>query len=259
MNILEEIVQHKKQEIEKLKAITSLDQLKKQKRRAPLYDFEAALKQDQIQVIAEIKRRSPSEGDLYKEMDCVDIAQQYEKSGAAAISVLTDKKYFNGQLDDLKLIKSKVDIPILRKDFIVSDYQIYESYVSGADAILLIADAISMDDLSSFHSLAKNLGLGVLIETHQKQYIRKISTLNPSVFGINCRDLRKMETNLKWFEEVIDSMPNCVRVAESGIHSIEDLKYVKDLNFQAALIGTAFMKNHTPGETLSNFLCGARA
>lgn len=259
MNILEEIVQHKKSEVAALESITSLDELKKMKRTLPLLSFTDALDQTDIQVIAEIKRKSPSEGDLFKAMDCVEIAIQYESNGAAAISVLTDKKYFNGHLDDLKKIKSQVNIPVLRKDFIVSDYQIYESYVCGADAILLIADAISMKELQSFQELAKSLGLGVLIETHQKQYIEKISSLSPSVFGINCRDLRKMATDLKWFEEVIDLMPECVRVAESGIHSVEDLRYVKSLNFQAALIGTAFMKNHTPGETLSKFLNGARS
>lgn len=259
MNILEEIVEHKKLEVASLEKITPLEELKKQERKLSLLNFENALNQKEIQVIAEIKRRSPSEGDLFKEMDCVAIARQYENNGAAAISVLTDQKYFNGHLDDLKLIKSQVNIPILRKDFIVSDYQVYESYVHGADAILLIADAISMKDLQSFQKLAKSLGLGVLIETHQKQYIEKISTLSPSVFGINCRDLRKMQTNLKWFEEVIELMPNCVRVAESGIHSVQDLKYVKNLNFQAALIGTAFMIDHTPGETLSKFLSGARS
>ncbi|MCJ8345931.1 indole-3-glycerol phosphate synthase TrpC [bacterium] len=259
MNILEEIVQHKKEEIQDSQKLVSLELLKKTKRKAKHVDFYDALNQKELQVIAEIKRKSPSEGDLYKEMDCLEIASQYEKNGAAVISVLTDKKYFNGQLDDLIAIKEIVNIPVLRKDFIVSEYQIFESYVHGADAILLIADAIPMEDLKSFRDLAPSLGLGVLIETHQKDYIPQINDLSPNVFGINCRDLRKMETNLQWFEEVIDLMPHCIRVAESGIHNIEDLKYVKKLNFQAALIGTAFMKNHTPGNTLGQFLMGVRS
>ncbi|PCJ18172.1 MAG: indole-3-glycerol phosphate synthase [Candidatus Cloacimonadota bacterium] len=259
MNILEEIVLHKHQEVKELEKETSLASLKKTKRQLPILDFYKALNQSNIQIIAEIKRKSPSEGDLYKEMDCLDIAMQYEVNGAACISVLTDQKYFNGHLDDLKVIKSKVKIPVLRKDFIVSKYQIYEAYVNGADAILLIADAISVEDLKTFRDLAISLGLAVLIETHQKEFIASICEISPNIFGINCRDLRKMKTDLKWFEEVIDLMPNCVKVAESGIHCIDDLKYVKSLGFQAALIGTAFMKNHTPGKTLAEFLKGARS
>ncbi len=257
MTILDEILLTKNDEVKLSQSIIPLKKLKELPRDSEIRDFEQALSCDIISVIAEIKRKSPSAGEIWMKSDPIDIAKAYETSGASAISILTDKTYFGGSLDFMKAVRDCVNLPILRKDFIVSEYQIWESYVHGADAILLIADALSSDQLKQFYTTATQLGLHVLVETHNPDLLEQIHTLQPKIVGVNCRDLNTMKTDLNWFENLSNTLPSSsIKVAESGINSVEDLQLVSSLGFNAALIGTSLMKNGTPQHTLSNLLNG---
>ena len=195
MNILEKIIEHKQEEIKEISRLIPLDRIKDSQRLFAIRDFNSAICQNKIQVIAEIKKQSPSEGEIMSEADPANIAAEYECNGASAISVLTDSHYFGGRLEYIQQVKNVVDIPVLRKDFIISEYQIWESFHLGADAILLIADAIYKELLKSLNQLALELGLHVLIETHDSSHISWINDLNPQIIGINCRNLQNMKTD----------------------------------------------------------------
>ena len=255
MNILEKIVAHKQKEVEAQIKIIPLDRIKKSQRLFAVRDFKKALGREGIQIIAEIKRRSPSNKNIYPHAIPVDVAKSYSINGAAALSVLTDSHFFGGHLEFIRQVKTVVDLPILRKDFIVSEYQVWESFHKGADAILLIADAIDFNMLSALYSLASELGMHVLIETHSVKHLDNIRSLKPEIVGINCRNLQTMETNLEWFEDVLNSLPSdCVKVAESGIKTFDDLSYISQLGYDAALVGTSLMKTGTPGSALAELL-----
>ena len=231
MNILKKIIAHKQVEVEARSNITD------------------------IRIIAEIKRQSPSEKNIYPNAKPVEVARSYQLNGAAALSVLTDSHFFGGHLDFVQQVKTKVDLPVLRKDFIISKYQVWESFHAGADAILLIADAIDFKLLTTLYNLASELGMHVLIETHSSKHIKNIISLEPEIIGINCRDLQTMETNLKWFEVVLNKLPaDCVKVAESGIQTLDDLNYISQLGYDAALVGTSLMKTKVPGAALAELL-----
>ena len=255
MNILEKIIAHKKKEVEAQLRIIPLDRLKKSQRLFEVRDFKKALEGEEIQIIAEIKRQSPSEKDIYLNAVPEDVAKSYQVNGGAALSVLTDSHFFGGHLDFIHQVKTVMDLPVLRKDFIISEYQVWESFYKGADAVLLIADAIDFNLLSKLYNLASELGMHVLIETHSSEHIASIASLNPEIVGINCRNLQTMETNLEWFKDVLCELPaDCVKVAESGIKTIENLSYVSQLGYDAALVGTSLMKTGTPGIALAGLL-----
>ena len=157
-----------------------------------------------------------------------------------------------------EFVKSMVDIPILRKDFIISEYQVWESFHAGADAILLIADIMEMEMLKDLHDLACELGLHVLVETHNESHFRLFDEIKPSMIGFNCRDLQTMKTDINFFKKIMLDLPGQpVWVAESGISSFEDLKFVFELGFNAALVGTHLMGSDDPGVALSNLLRSA--
>ena len=258
MNILEKIVENKKLEVEERSKIISLDRMKDSQRLFSIRDFSGQLKKKKIQVIAEIKRRSPAVGDIDMQANPVLIAQNYAKNGAACISVLTDQNYFGGQLQFIHDVKSAVDIPVLRKDFIISEYQVWESFHAGADAILLIADIMEMEILKDLHALASELGLHVLLETHNESHFRLFDEIKPEIIGFNCRNLQTMKADINFFKKIILDLSNQpVWVAESGISSFEDLKFVFELGFDAALIGTHLMSSADPGVALSCLLRSA--
>ena len=255
MNILEKIIAHKHKEVDAQQKIIPLDRLKKSQRLFAVRDFKNALKGEDIQIIAEIKRQSPTEKDIYPNADPAEVAKSFKSNGAAALSVLTDSHFFGGHLDFIQKVKTVVDLPILRKDFIVSEYQVWESFYKGADAILLIADAIDFNLLSALYSLATELGMHVLIETHSVKHLDNIISLKPAIVGINCRNLQTMETNLELFETVLNKLPSdCVKVAESGIKTQDDLNYISQLGYDAALVGTNLMKTGNPGTALAELL-----
>lgn len=221
-----------------------------------MLDLESAIQEPGMQVIAEVKNSSPSMGKIYpgENFDPVELAMSYEANGACAISVLTEELLFKGSLDYLGAVKDAVEIPVLRKDFLTTKEEVYESLLIGADAILLIADILKEGQLEELHSFAEDLGLGVLVEFHDSSQLERIRKLNPEIIGVNCRDLKKMETNFEVFEALIDELPRSARVAESGIDSPEHLRQVMELGFDGALIGTSFMRHNNPGAVLADFL-----
>ena len=257
MNILKKIVEDKKMEVEERSKIISLDRIRDSQRLFSIRDFSGQLKKKEIQIIAEIKRRSPAMGDIDMQANPSLVAKKYVKHGAACISVLTDQNYFGGQLQFIHDVKSVVDVPVLRKDFIISEYQVWESFHAGADAILLIADIIEIEILKDLYALASELGLHVLLEAHNENHIRLFDEIKPDIIGINCRNLQTMKTDINFFKNIILKLPNqSILVAESGMSSSEDLNFVFDLGFDAALIGTHLMSSADPGIALANLLGG---
>ncbi len=253
MTILDEIVAHKREQVLELCRRHPL--ALPTQRPDPARDFFTALARPGLQVIAEIKRRSPSRGAIRPDIDPADLAQQYESAGAAAISVLTDDKYFGGNLQHLRAVRAAVDLPVLRKDFIIDPYQVHESAAAGADAILLIADCLDETVLAELYELAGAVGLQVLVEGYSDHSLAAIRRLAPRVAGINSRDLATMELNLAGMLERRSLLPKqAIQVAESGITSADDLKAVALAGFEAALIGTTLLLKGDPGANLKALL-----
>ena len=255
MNILEKIINSKKYELEEKLKIIPIERLQESQRLYEIRDFKKSLRNSSIDIIAEIKQKSPSMGEIMINSDPKDIAEQYSENGASAISVLTDEPFFGGRLEYISEVKSVIDIPVLRKDFIISDYQIWESYHAGADAILLIADVLEKKQMYRLYELAHQLGLHILVETHNLELIPDIALLNPQIIGINCRNLKNMETDIQWFSESIDLLPaGSVKVAESGIYDKNHIEFIENLGFDGALVGTSLMASGKPGEALAHLL-----
>ena len=249
MNILEKILNVKRQEIQQIKDL-EFGEMVGQTR-----SLKDALSKPGISVIAEIKMKSPSEGEIFPNADPAHIAKGYESAGAAAISVLTDQSFFGGSLDILKAVRDAVSIPVIRKDFIIDQKQISETIHYNGDAFLLIADALDQDSLQQLINIGKGAGLEFLVEYHAEKHAEFIFALNPEIVGINCRNLKTMATDITYFEKMISSLPsNSVKVAESGIHTSDDLEYVSDLGYDAALIGTSLMKTGNPEKALGTLL-----
>ena len=249
MNILEKILNVKRQEIQQIKDF-EFGEMAGQNR-----SLKDALSKPGISVIAEIKMKSPSEGEIFPYADPAHIAKGYELAGAAAISVLTDQSFFGGSLDILKSVRDAVSIPVIRKDFIIDQKQISETIHYNGDAFLLIADALDQNSLQQLMNIGEMAGLEFLVEYHAEKHAEFIFALNPEIVGINCRNLKTMATDITYFEKMISSLPsNSVKVAESGIHTSDDLEYVSDLGYDAALIGTSLMKTGNPEKALETLL-----
>ena len=249
MNILEKILNVKRQEIQQIKDL-EFGEMVGQSR-----SLKDALSKPGISVIAEIKMKSPSEGEIFPNADPAHIAKGYESAGAAAISVLTDQSFFGGSLDILQSVRNAVSIPVIRKDFIIDQKQISETIHYNGDAFLLIADALDQNSLQQLMNIGKMAGLEFLVEYHAEKHAEFIFALNPEIVGINCRNLKTMATDITYFEKMISSLPsNSVKVAESGIHTSDDLEYVSDLGYDAALIGTSLMKTGNPEKALETLL-----
>jgi len=249
MNILEKILNVKRQEIQQIKDL-DFGEMVGQSR-----SLKDALSKPGISVIAEIKMKSPSEGEIFPNAYPAQIAKGYESAGAAAISVLTDQSFFGGSLDILQSVRNAVSIPVIRKDFIIDQKQISETIHYNGDAFLLIADALDQDSLHQLMNIGKGTGLEFLVEYHAEKHAEFIFALNPEIVGINCRNLKTMSTDITYFEKMISSLPsNSVKVAESGIHTSDDLEYVSDLGYDAALIGTSLMKTGNPEKALETLL-----
>lgn len=196
-----------------------------------------------INLIAEIKKASPSKGILRGDFNPVKIAITYQANGASAISVLTDERFFEGRLEYIPKVRGNVSIPILRKDFFIDEYQIYETVASGAEAILLIPEILSMAEMTKFYNLAIELGLDCLVEVHNEEDIEKALAIGASIIGINNRDLHTFKVDLGVTQRLIRLIPqNKVIVSESGIKSYEDIMFLKSLGVNAVLVGEAFME-----------------
>jgi indole-3-glycerol phosphate synthase len=202
-------------------------------------------------IIAEIKKASPSQGVIRENFDPIEIAQSYANAGAACLSVLTDVDFFQGHDDYLVAARNACSLPVIRKDFIIDEYQIVEARTLGADCILLIVSALDDKALNYLHQVANDLGMDVLVEVHDQQELDRTVNLNLSLVGINNRNLRTFETSLLTTINLLDQIPDgCTVVTESGIHTSADVKLMRDNNVNTFLVGEAFMRAEQPGEAL---------
>lgn len=248
--ILDDILENKILEVTEAKTAVPFKVLEEKAENTPApKDFKEALSslQGEVRVIAEIKQASPSKGILSTDFDPVRIAKNYLQAGANAISVLTDKKFFKGSLDDLRKVRATVDLPLLRKDFMIDPYQIYEARCSGADAILLIVAALSADQLTELKSVAGTLGLHTLVEVHNVKELRTALDLKSEIIGINNRDLKTFSVDLQTSVNLKKLIPeDILTISESGIHSIDDIRLLQAQGINSFLIGESFMKAENP-------------
>jgi len=212
---------------------------------------------DDVNVIAECKRRSPSKGVLRADYEPVAIAKAYEAAGAAAISVLTEPTFFDGALEHLIAVRAAVEIPVLRKDFIVSEYQLLEAKAAGADAILLIVAALRPVELKVLHDHARRYGLDALVEVHDEHELAIAIDAGARIIGVNNRNLRTLEVDVDASEQLIARMPrDIVAISESGLKSADDVKRLRQLGYRAFLIGERLMAAKEPGTALAGLLEG---
>jgi indole-3-glycerol phosphate synthase len=256
---MKEIVAHKQTEVEALRKRGVPAAIKNDP--PPLRDFKAAISMpDRIGVIAEIKFASPSEGELRGKMDPCAVGRIYEDAGAAAISLLTDSRFFDGNLSDLPLLKKAVSLPILRKDFIIDQIQLRESRLCGADAVLLIARILSQDQLKELIVFCKELGLTPLTEIHDHEDLEKAYDCGAEVIGINNRNLDTFEVTLRTTLDLARLIPKGrILVSESGISGPEDIELLRKSGIHAVLVGTSLMNSKNIGRKTRELVdCGRR-
>ncbi|MBI1747584.1 MAG: indole-3-glycerol phosphate synthase TrpC [Acidobacteria bacterium] len=257
MNILQSILEHTRVEVGSRKSRIKVSSLMEAEffARETLSLRQTLEKTKPFAIIAEIKRASPSAGNLRTSVDVVDIARQYSKHGAAAISVLTDERFFSGSLDDLCRVRAGVQAPLLRKDFIFDEYQLFEAKACGADAVLLIAGILEGSQLADLHDAARDLSLECLVELYETSEIDILDFDRMKLVGINNRDLKTFHVDFKRSLEMARLIPDGVTlVSESGITSSGDLKRLRSAGIRAALIGEHFMKSERPGSALRTLL-----
>jgi indole-3-glycerol phosphate synthase len=218
--------------------------------------FELALwRSDRLNVIAECKRRSPSKGVLAASYDPAAIASAYERGGAAAISVLTEPTFFDGALDHLAAVRRRVRVPVLRKDFIVDEYQLHEARANGADAVLLIVAALEPRELVALHRTALELGLAALVEVHEDNEVRRAVDAGARVIGVNNRNLRTLAVDVEASHRLARLIPrDVVAVSESGLHSRADLERLREDGYRAFLIGERFMVDPDPARAIGDLI-----
>ncbi|MBE1445953.1 MULTISPECIES: indole-3-glycerol phosphate synthase TrpC [unclassified Paenibacillus] len=244
---LDKIVATKVQEVEALKQTVTIAQMEQRiAALPPCLGFEQALAQGRkrpMGLIAEVKKASPSKGLIRSDFEPVQLAQAYERAGADCLSVLTDVDYFQGSNEYLSRVRQSVKLPLLRKDFTIDLHQIYEARCIGADAILLIAAILTTEQLKQFSETAKDLGLDVLVEVHDKEELDRVLTLDATLIGINNRNLKTFVTDLKTTEELISFIPKDVTiVSESGISQPSEIEYLQSIGAKAVLVGEHFMR-----------------
>ncbi len=256
MNILDKIVADKRKEVDVRKSLIPVSQLEQ----AVLYNRETvslatALRNSSSGIIAEHKRRSPSKSVINQNLNVQDVAVGYEQAGVCGISVLTDGKYFGGSLDDLLLARAVAKMPLLRKEFIIDEYQILEAKAHGADVILLIAAILSKNEIKALSETAKSLGLDVLLEVHNEEELHKSIMPSLDMLGVNNRNLKTFEVSLETSKTLSKLIPDeFVKVSESGISSIDAIKDLKQYGYQGFLIGENFMKTEDPGKHADEFI-----
>ena len=258
--MLDEIVGHKKLELVGTKSDMSQNKLLELisgRKNVPL-NFSGSLMGDRTRVIGEIKKKSPSKGHFNSEYSHKQLALQYADNGAAAISVLTNKKYFDGSIEDMSDVidlVSKYRMPVIRKEFIVDQYQIYESRAYGADAILLIVSILGLKQLGDMLSLASSLWLQCLVEVHTEKELEIALDAGAEIIGINNRDLKTMTTSIETTEKLAPLIPSDkIIVSESGINSYSDVERVKDVGVNAVLVGESLVTATNPGKKLSGLV-----
>ena len=258
MDVLSEIIAKKRERVLAASELVPLDRIQRlaAQRSAVPHLFSNALRSDAINVIAEFKRRSPSKGIIRPDADLIQIVKSYEAGGAAAISVLTEEDYFSGSLDDLRAVKASVRLPVLRKDFVFDEYQVYESAAGGADAILLIVAVLEDELLLDLRRLAEDaLGLDALVEVHTRDEMRRALGCGAKLIGVNNRDLRTFEVSLETSLSLANESPrDALLVSESGLRSREDLRRLHAVGYRGFLIGETLMRAQDPQQALRTVL-----
>ena len=256
LNVLDQIIQGVREDLAERKKLVELNELvAKISEVNSVIDVLPSLQSSNLSVIAEVKRSSPSQGALAQISDPAALALSYQTGGATAVSVLTESRKFGGSLADLAAVRSAINIPILRKDFTVDEYQIFEARAYGADIILLIVAALSDLQLSEFFAISKSLGMQVLVETHTLEEVERALSLDPEIIGVNARDLTTLKIDLGAFDKLALAIPEgVVKVAESGISSLADVISYRKSGAEAILVGEALVKDGDPAQMIRDFI-----
>lgn len=261
-DILNRILARKQQEIAARRQQVSMTQLQQRAESATaprgfVAALESSIEQGRAAVIAEIKKASPSKGVIREDFEPVEIAKSYAAGGASCLSVLTDRDFFQGHEEYLVAAREACELPVIRKDFIVDNYQVLESRAIGADCILLIVAALEDAALGDLHAAARELGMDVLVEVHDRDELDRALRLQLDLVGINNRDLRTFDTSLDTTLGLLDAIPQgCLVVTESGIHTREHVALMRQNNVNAFLVGEAFMRKPDPGQALKQLFGG---
>lgn len=263
MNILQKIVAHKKEEVAHAKANIPVEKLKKACARRTFRPFEANLAtttKERVAIIAEIKRASPSKGVICADLDPAAQAAAYQKGGAAALSVLTDHDFFRGAEADLKIARAHCNLPVLRKDFIVDPYQIYETAAMGADAALLIVRILTPQQITDYLALCREVGLSVLVETHNAAEIEQAVLAGATIIGVNNRNLESFETDIGRSTQLADKVDaETILVAESGIRTADDIRQLAKTGIRVFLVGESLVRAEDPVRQLEGLVRAAAA
>jgi indole-3-glycerol phosphate synthase len=253
--ILDKILEHKVEEVAARKAAMSLNAVMQRAASAPApRDVTATLHLDTVSLIAEVKKASPSKGILIEDFDPVRLGAIYAENGAAAISVLTDERFFMGHLDHLAAVREAVRVPVLRKDFIIDPYQVYEGRTAGADVILLIVAALEASQLADLYAAASETGMAALVEVHDEAELERALKIDAKLIGVNNRDLKTFRVDLNTTARLAPLVPDDVTlVAESGISSAEDVYRMGKLGAHAVLVGESLVKSADVAATVRTF------
>ena len=252
MTVLDDIIAGVREDVARRQAEVPLEELKARAARLPApRPVLPVLRGEDIAVIAEVKRKSPSKGELATIADPAALAAEYEAGGAHVISVLTEERRFGGSLADLAAVRAAVDIPVLRKDFIVSSYQLWEARAWGADLVLLIVAGLTQDALECLHERAESLGLSVLVEVHDAEEVQRALAAGARIIGVNSRDLRTLEVHRDQFAKVAPSIPDHIaKVAESGVRGPQDLLDYAKAGADAVLVGESLVTGANPRDAV---------
>lgn len=254
MNILNTIIQRKKEEVSASKSTISVQKLKN----SEFFERKTVSLKENIKnksgIIAEFKRQSPSKGIINDKISPLEVVSAYENFGASGISILTDKDFFGGNFEDILNVRNHINIPILRKDFMIDEYQFYEAKSIGADVVLLIAACLSPNQAQEFTELSHHLGMEVLLEIHTEKELEHFNS-EIDLVGINNRNLKDFKVDLQHSVNLKNQLPKDVlSVAESGIYHVEDFNFLKEKGFDGFLMGEYFMKNENPGKKFEKFI-----
>jgi indole-3-glycerol phosphate synthase len=254
MSVLDSIIEGVREDLAARRL--PLSQLHEKLAQAPsVVDAHKSLSVGEMAIIAEVKRTSPSKGALAPIENPDSLAQRYQEAGAAVVSVLTERRRFGGTLEDLVAVRSAIEIPILRKDFMVDEYQFYEARAAGADVVLLIVAALSKNQLKDYYDLATELGMAVLVETHTHQEIEDAMEIEPRIVGVNARNLKTLDIDVTAFSTLIPTIPSSViRVAESGISQRNEVILAQAAGAQAILVGETLVRSGDPASAIDQLL-----
>ena len=255
-NVLDEILAGVREDVDARQRQVSLDQLKRLTAAAPPpLDAHAALRRPGVAVIAEVKRASPSKGQLAEIPDPADLASEYAGGGARCISVLTEGRWFGGSLEDLAAVRAAVEVPVLRKDFVVSSYQVHEARAHGADMVLLIVAALEQNALSGLLDRVESLGMTALVEVHDEEEADRALEAGARVIGVNARNMRTLEVDRSVFERIAPGLPNSVvKIAESGVRGPHDLIRYASAGADAVLVGEGLVTQKSPRDAVAELV-----